>query len=75
MPDMELITHHTHHTINQIGASQSLPLKSLMSSLGLNLWGNVSEPTRGYRADFDTIHCHDPNPWNMNLKSLGFKQI
>ena len=49
---------HTHHTINQIGVSQSLPLKSLTSSLGPILWGSVSEPTRDYRAGFDTI-CND----------------
>ena len=41
---------HTHLTINQIGASQSPPLKSLMSSLWPTLWGSVSEPTRDYRA-------------------------
>ena len=49
---------HTHHTINQIGASQSPPLKSLTSLLGLTLWGNVSEPTQSYRVDSDTI-CND----------------
>ena len=47
------------HTINQIGESQSPPLKSLTSSLGPTLWGNVSEPTRSYRAGSDTI-CNDP---------------
>ena len=46
---------HTHHTINQIGASQSPPLKSLTSSLGLTLWGNISEPIRGYQVGFDII--------------------
>ena len=50
---------HTHHTINQIGASQSPPLKSLTSSLGPTLWGSVSEPTRDYWAGSDTI-CSDP---------------
>ena len=49
---------HTHHTINQIGASQSLPLKSLTSSLEPTLWGSVSEPTRDYQADSNTI-CND----------------
>ena len=50
---------HTHHTINQIGESQSPPLKSLTSSLGPTLWGSVSEPTRGYQVGSDTI-CNDP---------------
>ena len=50
---------HTHHIINQIGASQSPPLKSLTSSLGPILCGNVSEPTRDYRAGSDTI-CNNP---------------
>ena len=50
---------HTYHTINQIGASQSPPLKSLTSSIGPTLQDSVSEPTRGYRAGFDTI-CNDP---------------
>ena len=45
---------HTHHTINQIGVSQSAPLKSLTSSLGPTLWGSVFEPTRDYRAGSDT---------------------
>ena len=49
---------HTHHIINQIGASQSPPLKSLTSSLGPTLWGSVSKPTWSYRASFDTI-CND----------------
>ena len=40
----------THHTVNQIGASQSPPLKTLTSSLGPTLWGNVSEPTWGYES-------------------------
>ena len=55
-------THHTptHITqsINQIGVSQSPPLKSLTSSLGPTLWGNVSELTWDYRAGSDTI-CND----------------
>ena len=50
---------HTHHTINQIGVSQSSPLKSLTSSLRPTLWSSVSEPTRGYRISSDTI-CNDP---------------
>ena len=50
---------HTHHTINQIGALQSPSLKSLMSSLRPTLWGSVSEPTRDYQANSDTI-CNDP---------------
>ena len=50
---------HTHHTINQIGALQSLSLKSLTSSLGPTLWGSVSEPTRGYWTSSDTV-CNDP---------------
>ena len=41
---------HTHHTINQIGASQSPPLKSLTSLLGPTLWSSVFEPIWGYRA-------------------------
>ena len=49
---------HTHHTINQIGVSQSPPLKSLTSSLGPTLRGNVSEPTRDYQAGSDII-CND----------------
>ena len=47
---------HTHHTINQIKASQSPPLKSLTSSLELTLWGSVSESTRDYRPSSDTIN-------------------
>ena len=50
---------HTHHTINQIRASQSPVLKSLTSTLGPTLQSSVSEPTRGYRASSDTI-CNDP---------------
>ena len=50
---------HTHHTINQIGVSQSPSLKSLTSSLGPTLWGSVSEPTRDYQPGSDTI-CNDP---------------
>ena len=50
---------HTHHTINQIGTSQSPPLKSLTFSLGLTLCGSVSEPIRDYQAGSDTI-CNDP---------------
>ena len=50
---------HTHHTINQIEASQSLPFNCLMSSLRPTLWGSVSELTQGYRVDFDTI-CNNP---------------
>ena len=49
---------HTHHTINQIGASQSPPLKSQTSLLGPTLWGSVSEPTRSYQAGSDII-CND----------------
>ena len=49
---------HTHHTINQIGASQSPPLKSLTSSLRPTLWGSVSKLTRDYRAGSNTI-CND----------------
>ena len=50
---------HTHYTINQIGTSQSPPLKFLTSSLGPTLQGSISEPTRDYRVGFDTI-CNDP---------------
>ena len=50
---------HTHHTINQIEASQSPPLKSQMSTLGPTLWGNVFEPTQGYWVGSDTIF-NDP---------------
>ena len=50
---------HTHHTINQIRASQSPSLKSLKTSLGHTLWGSVSEPTWDYRAGSDII-CNDP---------------
>ena len=49
---------HTYHTINQIGISQSLPLKSLTSSLEPTLWGSVFKLTRGYWAGSDTI-CND----------------
>ena len=57
---MQDLSHtHIHHTINQIGVSQSPPLKSLTSSLGLTLWSSVTEPTRDYRAGSDTI-CNDP---------------
>ena len=49
---------YTHHTINQIGVSQSPPLKSLTPSLGPTLWGSVSEPTQDYQAGSDTI-CND----------------
>ena len=49
---------HTHHTINQIGTSQSPSLKSLTSSLGPILWTSISEPTLGYRAGSNTI-CND----------------
>ena len=47
------------HTINQIGASQSPPLKSLTSLLGPTLWISVSDPIWGYRAGSNTI-CNDP---------------
>ena len=50
---------HKHHTINQIGASQSPSLKSLTFSLGLTLWGSVSKPTRDYWVGSDTI-CNNP---------------
>ena len=46
---------HTHHTINQIGVSESLLLKSLTSSLGLTLWGSVFEPIQDYQPGSDTI--------------------
>ena len=46
---------HTHHTINQIGVSQSLLLKSLTSSLGPTLWGSVSKSIRDYQPGSDTI--------------------
>ena len=55
----------THHTLSHItqliklGALQSPPLKSLMSSLGLTLQSSVSEPTRGCQANSDTIY-NDP---------------
>ena len=49
----------THHTINQIGASQSPPLKSLMFLLGSTLRSSVFEPTWGYWTVSDTI-CNDP---------------
>ena len=49
---------HTHHKINQIGALQSPPLKSLTSSLEPTLWSSVSEPIWDYRTDSDTI-CND----------------
>ena len=47
------------HTINQIGVSQSPPLKCLTSSLWPTLWGNVFEPTWGYQIGSDII-CNDP---------------
>ena len=49
---------HTHHTINQIGISQSPLVKSLTSSLGRTLWSSVSVPTWSYRTSSDTI-CND----------------
>ena len=52
-------TQHTPTHINQIGALQSPPFKSLTSSLGPTLWGSVSKPTRGYQVDSDTI-CNNP---------------
>ena len=74
----DLLHTHTHHTINQIGASQSLSLKSLTSSLWPTLWGSVSEPTRGYRTGSDTI-CNDPTSLlcvlreNKTVKGMGPK--
>ena len=49
---------HTHHTINQIGVSQSPPLKSLTSSLGPTLCGSVPESTGSYQVGSNTI-CND----------------
>ena len=49
----------THHTINQIGVSQSPPLKSLTSLLRPILWGSAFEPTQDYRAGSNTI-CNNP---------------
>ena len=47
---------HTHHTINQIGVSQSPPLKSLMFSVEPTLWGSASEFTRDYWTGSNTIY-------------------
>ena len=58
--------------INQIGVSQSPPLKSLTSSLGPTLWGSVSEPTRDYRADSDTI-CNDPRKSASHICAISQK--
>ena len=63
---------HTHHTINQIGVSQSPPLKSLTSSLGSTLWGSVSEPTRDYRTGSDTI-CNDPRKSTSHICAIPQK--
>ena len=63
---------HTHHTINQIGALQSPPLKSLTSSLGPTLWGSDSEPTRGYRAGSDTIY-NDPRKSTSHICAIPQK--
>ena len=63
---------HTHHTINQIGVSQSPPLKSLTSLLGLTLWGTVSEPTRDYQTSSDTI-CNDPRKSANHIYTISQK--
>ena len=63
---------HTHHTINQIGALQSPPLKSLTSLLGLTLWGSVSEPTQGYWAGPNTI-CNDPRKSVSHICAISQK--
>ena len=63
---------HTYHTINQIGASQSPPLKSLTSSLGPTLWSSVSEPTQDYRAGSDII-CNDPRKTASHICAIPQK--
>ena len=63
---------HTHHTINQIGALQSPPLKSLTFSLGPTLWSSVSEPTWDYRADSDTI-CNDLRKSTSHICTISQK--
>ena len=50
---------YTYYKINQIGVSQSPPLKSLKSSLEPTLWGSVSKPTRVTEFGSDTI-CNNP---------------
>ena len=65
---------HTHHTINQIGVSQSPPLKSLTSSLGPTLWGSVSKTTRDYRAGSDTI-CNDPRKSASHICAIPQKDL
>ena len=65
---------HTHHTINQIGISQSPSLKSLTSSLGPTLWGSVSEPTRDYRAASDTI-CNNPRKSASHICAIPQKDL
>ena len=64
---------HTYHTINQIGVSQSPPLKSL-TSLGPTLWGSVFEPTLDYRAGFDTI-CNNLRKSASHICTLPQKDL
>ena len=63
---------HTHHTINQIGVSQSPSLKSLTSSLRPTLQGSVSKPTQDYWADSDTI-CNDPRKSTNHISAIPQK--
>ena len=63
---------HTHHTINQIGVSQSSPLKSLTSMLRPTLWGGVSEPTQDYQVGSDTI-CNDPRKSASHIYAIPQK--
>ena len=61
IPDVGLITHPqtSHNQSIKLVHHNPPPLKSLTSSLGPTLWGNVSELTRDYGANSDTI-CNDP---------------
>ena len=68
-------THHTPTYITQsikFRASQSPPLKSLMSSLGPTLWCNVFEPTRDYWAGSNTI-CNDPRKSASHIYAIPQK--
>ena len=63
---------HTHHTINQIGASQSPILKSLTFSLEPTLWSSVSKHTQGYWVGSNTI-CNDPRKIASHIYAIPQK--
>ena len=73
MLDVGLITHpYTSH--NQLNWGITIPpsLKSLASSLGSTLWSSVSDPTQGYRVDYDTI-CNDQRKNTSNICTIPQK--